>query len=60
MDFFLKTVKQDPNRDYYFLSFFYVGVSLPGRQTPGRGTPGVERGLEVGDRIFLWGNRKIH
>ena len=28
---------------------------MPGRQTPGRGTPGVERGLEVGDRIFFVG-----
>lgn len=38
-----------------FFVVFYVGVSLPGRQTPGRGTPGVERGLEVGDRMFFYG-----
>lgn len=31
---------------------------MSGRQTPGRGTPGVERGLEVGDRMFFVGKSK--
>lgn len=52
---FLKNHETRSQQRLLFFVVFYVGVSLPGRQTPGRGTPGVERGLEVGDRMFFYG-----